>query len=260
MIVRPRSAMGLAVSVAFLSLVSGSAGAGDVSVLVANSMKPTLDDLAGALQARTGHRLVMTPDSLRAVRDRILAGEAFDVAVTLRPLLDELAAQGKTLRDALGDMARTSMVLYVRTGAAKPDIADRDALRRTLLAAPSLAYVEEAAGTPVALLFPALLERLGIADDVRAKTRRVPLGGGLELVARGEVALGIAQTFDFVPPLGPPVGVDLVGPLPEDAAGKIVMSAAALAAARDPEAARSVAAYLASSAREPAVLAHGMEP
>src|SRR4051812_48572492 len=143
MIVRPLSAMGLAVSVAFLSLVSGSAGAGDISVLVANSMKPTLDDLAGALQARTGHRLVMTPDSLRAVRDRILAGEAFDVAVTLRPLLDELAAQGKALRDALGDMARTSMVLYVRAGAAKPDIADRDALRRTLLAAPSLAYVEE---------------------------------------------------------------------------------------------------------------------
>jgi molybdate transport system substrate-binding protein len=260
MIVRPMGAMAFAAAFAFLTHLPDSARAADVRVLVANNMKPTLDDFAGPLQAKTGHRLVLTPDSLAAVRDRVLAGETFDVAVTLGSLLDELAAQGKAARDARGDMARTSLVLYVRAGAAKPAIADADALRRVLLAAPSLAYAEDAVGTPVALLFPALLERLGIADAVRAKSKRVPLGGGFALVARGEVALGIAQTFDFVPPLGPPLGVDLVGPLPEDAAGEIVMAAAALAAARDPEAARSVVAYLTSAAREPFVRAHGMEP
>jgi molybdate transport system substrate-binding protein len=259
MIIRPTGAMALAAAFAAMLSAQG-AGAADVRVLVANNMKPTLDDLAGALLAKTGHRLLLTPDSLRAVRDRVLAGERFDVAVTLGSLLDELAAQGKLARDAMGEMARTSLVLYVRAGAGKPDIADAGALRRALLAAPSLSYAEDAAGTPVALLFPVLLERLGIADAVRAKSKRVPLGGGFELVARGEVALGIAQTFDFAPPLGPPLGVDLVGPLPEDAAGKIVMAAAALSDARDAETARSVVAYLTSAAREPVIRAHGMEP
>ena len=94
---------------------------------------------------------------------------------------------------------------------------------------------------------------------LKKKSRLTPIGGGFPLVARGEVTLGIAQTADFAPPIGPPLGVDLIGPLPESVQERILLSAAVVSSAREPQAARALVVFLASPAAAPAIAAHGME-
>jgi molybdate transport system substrate-binding protein len=104
-----------------------------------------------------------------------------------------------------------------------------------------------------------VFERLGIADEMKKKSRLTPIGGGFPLVARSEVTLGIAQTADFAPPIGPPLGVELIGPLPESVQERILLSAAVASSARQPQAARALVIFLASPAASPAIAAHGME-
>jgi molybdate transport system substrate-binding protein len=246
--------------IALLLILSGmSAQAAEIRVLTANNMRPTLADLAGEFERATGHRLSITPDSLLAVKDRIRSGGSFDVAVTLRALLEDLAEDGKIMVGSIGDVAKISIVLYVRAGAAKPDIATIDTLRQALRATASVTYHDAAAGTPVAIYFPDLLARLGLAEAMKNKTRLTALGGGFELVARGEVELGVAQIFDFVPPLGPPPGVDLVGPVPEAAQDKLRIAAAVAVSSRETEASLALIRFLSSPAAGPIIVAHGME-
>jgi molybdate transport system substrate-binding protein len=232
--------------------------AAELQLLSANNMRPTLTDLAVAFTLETGHRLVITSDSLRAVKDRVQAGERFDLIITQKSLLEELLEQGRIL-PGITDIARAAVVLYVREGAPKPDIETADALRHTLMSAASITYPDASVGTPGAIYFPRVLERLGIVDAMKSKAKVTSFGGGFELVARGECALGVAQTFDFAPPMGPPVGVDLVGPLPESVQERLVLSTAILATSHESGAAANLIAFLSSPIATKAIAAHGME-
>jgi len=53
---------------------------------------------------------------------------------------------GKAVAGNVTVLARAGIVVAVRKGAPKPDISSPDALKRTLLAAKSIAYVDPASG------------------------------------------------------------------------------------------------------------------
>jgi molybdate transport system substrate-binding protein len=181
----------------------------------------------------------------------IAGGARGDVAILTQQGAAQLAAQGVLLPGTRRDLARSVIGMAVRSGAPKPDIATPDALRAALLAAPSIAYT--AAGAS-GIFLAGLIERMGIAEQVRAKATIIPQGLSGELAARGEVALAIQQVSELmaVP------GVDIVGPLPPEANEALVFTAARFAGG-DP-AAEGFIAWLAG-ALTPAVLrAGGLEP
>lgn len=188
-----------------------------------------------------------------AIPQRLHRGEAVDVVIMAAPALAALIDQGKIRRGSLVELARSSIGIAVRTGASVPDISTVEALKRTLLAARSIAYSSSASGV---YLSGELFVRLGIADQLKSKARQIesePVG---EVVARGEAEIGFQQISELLPVKG----ISIVGPLPPGAQRVTVFAAGIPTAAQHPEAARVLIDFLASPAAAPAIRKSGLDP
>ena len=155
--------------------------------------------------------------------------------------------------DSRTPLARSGIGMAVRAGAAKPDISTVDALRRTLLQATSIAYSASVSGR---YLTTELFQKLGIAEQVTAKSRRIEGERVGAVVARGEVEIGFQQTSELLPV----PGIDYVGPLPSEVQRVSVFSAGVAAHSRNAAAATSLIRYLASTEASAAVARTGLEP
>ena len=91
-----------------------------------------------------------------------------------------------------------------------------------------LVYVDPAQGATSGIHFKGVLERLGIADAVRAKTQLVAGGYPAEKVASGEAEIVVHQISEIVPVKG----VAMIGPLPAELQKVTVYSAGWPRAAR----------------------------
>jgi molybdate transport system substrate-binding protein len=192
------------------------------------------------------------------MRERISAGEIADVVITSRSAVDDLAGHDLVTADSIRDVAHISIRLFVRAGAPKPDIGSVEALKRTLLTSESLAFTDPARGALAGRAFADALNRLGIADQLKFKSKLIQ-GLGSEVVtavASGAAAIGAAPANDLTPLPG---GIDVLGPLPKELGIDIVISAGLLANMRTRDAASGFIRFLASPAAAPAITAHGME-
>jgi len=190
------------------------------------------------------------PDSIPS---RLERGEAADVVILAAPALDELIKNGKVVPGSRVDLVRSSIGVAVRAGAAKPDISSVDALKRTLLEAKSIAYSASASGV---YLSQEMFQRLGIADQILEKCKRIanePVGA---VVARGDAEIGFQQISELLPV----PGIDYLGPLPPEVQKFTVFSAGVGVGAKQPDAARALIKYLASPAAVPAIKKSGLEP
>jgi molybdate transport system substrate-binding protein len=142
-----------------------------------------------------------------AIPLRLERGEVIDVVILASQSLDALIQKGKVRAGSRVDLVRSLIGMAVKAGASKPDISTVDALKRTLLATKSIAYSDSLSGVYLSTeLFP----KLGIADQIKNKTRKIeadPVGG---VVATGEAEVGFQQISE----LRPVKGIDIVGPLP----------------------------------------------
>jgi molybdate transport system substrate-binding protein len=190
------------------------------------------------------------PDSIPS---RLERGEPADVVILAREALDDLVAKGKVVPGSQVDLVRSTIGMAVRAGAPKPDISTVDALKRTLLAAKSIAYSASASGVYLSTeLFP----RLGIADAVKSKSRRIESERVGTVVARGDAEIGFQQVSELLPI----AGIDYVGPLPEEVQRVTVFSAGIATGARNLDAARALIRYLTSAAVAPVIRKTGLEP
>jgi molybdate transport system substrate-binding protein len=187
-----------------------------------------------------------------AIPVRLGRGEAIDVVIMAAPALDDLTKQGKIRADSRVDLVQSKIGMAVKAGAPKPDISTLDALKRTLLAAKSIAYSDSASGVYLSTeLFP----KLGIADQIKSKCRKIeadPVGG---VVASGEVEIGFQQISE----LRPVKGIDIVGELPPGAQRVIVFAAAIPTTSKHPEAAKALIQWLASPSNYTLIQKTGLE-
>src|SRR5580700_2596371 len=188
-----------------------------------------------------------------AIPIRLGRGESIDVVIMAGPALDELIKQGKVRAGSRVDLVQSTIGMAVKAGAPKPDISTVDALKRTLLAAKSIAYSDSASGV---YLSSELFPKLGIADQIKDRTRKIeadPVGG---VVAKGEAEIGFQQISE----LRPVKGIDIVGPLPPGAQRVTVFAAGIPATSVHPKAAEALIQWLASPAAYPAIKKSGLEP
>lgn len=211
--------------------------------------------LAALVSPHAGTRLEVAFDSVGGVdaARRVQAGEAFDVVVLASDAIDKLVAGGHALAGSRVDIVRSDVAIAVRAGAPRPDIGSEDAVRRAVLAAPTIGYSTGPSGTALLQLF----QRWGIAEQVRERTVQarpgIPVGS---MVASGEVALGFQQ-FSELKDLP---GIAVLGLLPPAIQVTTVFSGAVCTASRHPEAARELLASLASPATAATKQQHGMAP
>jgi molybdate transport system substrate-binding protein len=187
-----------------------------------------------------------------AIPNRLRRGEPADVLIMADTELDALIQQGKAVAGSRVDLARSPIAAAVRAGAPRPDIATVEALKRTLLAARSIACSDSASGV---YLTTVVFDRLGVADAIKGKLAMIPGEPIGAVVARGDAEIG----FQTMSALLPVPGIDVIGVLPAELQKATVFSAAIAAGANEPYAARQLIAYLTSAAAAPAIAKAGME-
>ena len=225
-----------------LMLQGVGAHANEVKLLSAVAMRGVINDLAPGFERATGHKLTISYATAGAVRDRVLGGETVDVTIMPQPAMDPVLKQGKVVAYTIAVFARSSVSIAVRAGAPKPDISTVEAFKRAMLAAKSVSYADPAKGGGSEIHFANVLQRLGIAEEMKPKTKLVLGDESVQLVAKGEAEIAAANTPVFV---GAP-GVDLVGPLPAQLQNPtdFVFVVGVGASAQEPEAARALIQYL----------------
>lgn len=225
----------------------------ELRVFTTRSIATVLDKIGGDFERRTGRRLVVTTDvAIRMVR-RIDAGEPFDLLVAAPAQIDELIKAGKIIPDSRDVIARSGIGVAVREGAERPDVSSVDAFKRALLGARSIAYLKEGqSGVYVA----GVLDRLGIADAIRAKLTLPDTDIVSELVRRGEIDLGIVVITQI---LTTP-GVALAGSLPPEIQSYIQFVGGISSDSKSVNAARELMAFLKSPSAVAIIRSQGMEP
>jgi molybdate transport system substrate-binding protein len=239
--VRPPSRVGrnlLAVFLLSVALMGSRAGdAAEIKLFHPAPFKAVVDALAPQFQKETGHTLATTVGSPAALKRRIDAGEAFDVALLVPDQIDDLIASGKISRATRVNFARIGVGVGTRAGAPKPDISTMEAFKDTLLKAKAVVHVLDG---PSAVHFAEMLAQLGIAEEMKSKLRPMPAGSTAEPVARGEAELVVVNMASIVAASG----VDLIGPVPADLQAWITFATGVASAAAHAEAGRAFAQYL----------------
>jgi molybdate transport system substrate-binding protein len=254
----PRAARTVALLVASLLLAASATSAQEVRVMTSGGFTAPFLELVPEFE-RSAKRKVLTafgasmggaPDSIPS---RLGRGEPADVVIVASAALDDLIKQGKVVPGSRVDLVRSVIGMAVRTGAPKPDISTVDALTQTLLRANSIAYSASASGV---YLSTELFQRLGIADRIEHKAKRIESERVGTVVARGDAEIGFQQVSELLPI----AGIDYVGPLPEEVQRVTIFSAGIATGARDPEAAKALIRFLASPAAHAAIATSGLEP
>jgi molybdate transport system substrate-binding protein len=221
--------------------------------LCTNGMKSVLLELVPEFERTTGSKVVVTWGSANGLLKELETGTGGDLAILTAEAIDGLIVRGKVIAGSRIDLARSGIGIAVRKGASKPDIASPDALKRALLAAKSVAHSKTGMS---GIYFPTVLERLGIADEMKGKIVMpepgTPVG---EVVAKGEAEIGVQQISELLPI----AGIDVVGPLPPTLQKITTFSAGLLAAAKEQEIAAALVKFLATRA-PPLLAGRGLEP
>lgn len=235
-----------------VAAMQGAATAAEIKVLSSNGVKAILDELAPQFERATGRKLVITFGVAAALKKDIEGGATFDVTILTASAIDDLIKQGK-VKGPSAMIAKSGTGVAVKAGAPKPDISTTEAFRRTLLAAKSVAYTTQGASGQY---FMTVLDRLGIAAEIKAKAKTQAGGAVAELVARGEAELAVQQISELLPVKG----ADYVGPFPPELQNYTAFTAALGPATKEPAAAKALIEFLTAPSTVSVIKAKGMEP
>jgi molybdate transport system substrate-binding protein len=241
-----------------LLLTRAGVAADEIRVMTSGAFTAAYLELAPGFERATGHRIVTEATSMgtgpTGITARLERGEAIDVVIVSDGDLERLTAAGRVRRGTRVDLARSGIGMAVRRGAPRPDISSVDALKQTLLNAKSIAYSASVSG---AYLSTELFQRLGIADRVLPKSRRIEGGERVgAVVARGEAEIGFQQISELLPV----DGIDFVGPLPAEVQLVTIFCAGVATASMHAAVAKSFIEFLASPTAAATIRKTSLEP
>jgi molybdate transport system substrate-binding protein len=234
-------------------LTASAVGATEVNVIASTAMREVLEELVPMFERASGHKVVLNFQSGALLPVKVKEGAQADLVVTTPATIDDLVAAGKVVANTRIDFVRSGAGIAVRAGAPKPDVSTPEAFKNALLAAKSVGYSQGPSGVH----FMSVLERLGIADQVKSKGVVPPLGTRVgTLIAKGEAEIGVQQITELL--LIP--GIDFVGPLPRELQANIVYATATPANAKERDAAAALVRFISSEPALPVIKKLGLEP
>src|SRR5262245_27070078 len=229
-----------------------SAQAATIRVLASNGIKAALEAIKPDLEKANGDTLSIEFNTAATLRERIEKGEAFDVAILTDDAMDALAKAGKLAATGRVRLARVGIGVGFHKGAPKPDVRTAASIKQTLLAARSIAYTGNGASRPA---IDKMIERLGIAKELQAKSHLTPAGAAPASVGKGESELVLTLISEILPE----PGVELAGPLPSDFQVYLGFSAAPSSKAASSKSAAAFISFLRSSSAAGIYKVKGME-
>jgi molybdate transport system substrate-binding protein len=230
-----RTILATAAVAAAIASGASAAGAAEIKVLHGGAFTQVLQAIVPDFEKSTGHKIVTQRDTVGALTKLIEGGAAFDMVVLTPEAVEALVKKGKIVAGSRANLAQVGVGVVVKEGAPRPDISTVDAFKKTLLAAKSVAYIDPQAGGSSGIYVAGLLDKLGIAAEIKPKAVLIHGGAVAEHVANGEAEIGIHQISEILPVKG----ITLVGPLPKDIQNYTIYAAGIGAGARDAEAAQA---------------------
>jgi molybdate transport system substrate-binding protein len=226
--------------------------------MTSGAFTAALLELIGQFERATQNKIVVAATSIgtgeNSIPNRLRRGESVDVVIVADGVLVGFIKDGLIMAESYTALARSAIGMAVRAGALKPDISTVEGLKRTLLQAKSIAYSASVSGDYVST---ELFQRLGIADQVTSKSRRIEGGERVgAAVARGEAEIGFQQISELLPV----PGIDHVTPLPPEVQKVSVFSAGVALSTRNSDGAHALIKFLASPEAAHAITKTGMEP
>jgi molybdate transport system substrate-binding protein len=225
----------------------------ELKLLIPPSLKTVMDEIGPRFENESGQKLAIVWEVMPVMKRQIDAGLAFDVAILPPDLMQGVAESGKVSAATRTEFARTAIGVAVRKGAPRPDLSSVESTRRMLLDAKSIAYTSEGA---IGNAFLALLDRLGIAGEVKPKLMARPGCGTVEPVATGEAEIAITT----IPGVLEVPGAELAGRLPPELQTYVVYTAGVGTASRNAAAASAFIKSLTTPAAISIIRSKGLEP
>jgi molybdate transport system substrate-binding protein len=237
-------------------LLSGApAVAAEIKVFSAGAIEPGLVRAIEAFKRASGDSVKVEFNTAPQLASRLAKGDVADVLIAPPTALDQQAKDGKVAADGRVTVGRVGAGVVMRAGLPSPDIATTAAFKQSVLGAESIVYNTASTG----LYLEKLFERLGIADEIKAKTTRYPNGERvMEHLIHGkgnEIGFGAITEIK----LFESKGLKLVGPLPADVQNYTTYAAALMTGAPSPQAAKALLAFLGSAEAKQAFAAGGVE-
>lgn len=229
--------------------------AAELKLLTTGAFKPVVTALVAEYEQKSGDKVIVANDTAGALVRRIESGETFDLVVLTPPAIEALSKKGIVVPGSAVNLAKVGIGVAVKEGSPIPDIGSVEAFKRALLEAPSVAYIDPAAGGSSGIYLAGLFQRLGIAGQIKPKAVLVPGGLVAERVVTGEAALAVHQISEILAVKG----ASLVGPLPAEIQNHTIYTGGIGASARDPGAAQALLKLLASEDAIRVLKEKGME-
>lgn len=244
-------------TVLLVLMAAGAANAAEIKVLSANGMRDVMEEVGPKFARTTNHKVAIEFGTIGVILQRIDSGERADVIIIPPVGTKRLLESGKGLANTEVVIAHSGIGVAVRKGAQKPDISTPELFRQALLDAKSVTYLDPAAGGTTGPHFLKVIERLGIADNVKAKAVLHRSGReAAQLVADGKAEIGINLAQELLP--NPEVQV--IGPLPGDLQLKLSFATVVLSGTRDLNASKELIAFLRTPEVAEVIKSKGMEP
>jgi molybdate transport system substrate-binding protein len=239
----------------FVSTGVRIASAAEIKFLCAAALVPAIPGLVVEFEKTSGHTVTVTYATVGALTDRLQKGEAADVAIVSGPQIDELQKSGKVVAGSRVDITKVGVGVFARKGAAKPDISSVGALKRSLLAAKAIAYPDPAGGGAAIVYLVSLFDRLGIAAEMKPKTKLLRGPSLYASVASGEVEIG----FQMISEILAEPSVEFIGPLPPAIQNITQYAAGIIASSTQADAGKALVGFLSSPASVAVMKAKGFE-
>jgi len=229
-----------------------AAGGAEIKVLSTMAVRSVMEQILPEFKSATGHTVSIAYETSNLMAERIRNGESADLAILTPALIDALAKQGSIVRGSNVALASSGVGVAVCAGTPKPDIRNSEELKRVLLNARSIAYTSSGQS---GAYFAGLIEKLGIADQVKAKAK-IPAGGSTgELVVKGEAEMAVQQMSELLATPGL-----VVVALPPEVQFRTMFSAGVCSSAKEAQAAEALIKFLLTPTAARVIKAKGMEP
>jgi molybdate transport system substrate-binding protein len=232
--------------------LSNFAQAAEVRVLASGAVKETLTELAPQFEKASNQKLAITWAGTVDIKKKMAAGEVYDLVICASPEMETFIKDAKILGNSKVDLVRAGVGIAIKPGSPKPDLSSGDTLKQALLAAKSVGY----SSGPSGVYLQSLFEKLGIADQIKAKAKITTPGVPVAtLIRNGEAEIGFQQVSELIHEQG----VDFLGPIPADVQKFTVFSSGVPVAATEQIGARALQKFLNAPAAAPVIKKNGLE-
>ncbi len=246
------------VAVFSLFVTAATAQAAEIDAFISTAVKSATDEILPAFERSSGYAIHALYSPPGALLKHFAAGEPADIFVTGSEAIDTLIREGKIAPPRI-DLAKTGIGICVKKGAPHPDVSTPEAFKRALLAAASVAYVAPAGGSVTGPHIEAMFRKLGIADQMAAKTVLAaggPNGRVSVKVSSGDAEIGLQQVSELIS--NP--DVDVIGMLPDDLQQTTIYSTAITTSAKDVEGATAMIKALTAPSAVAIFKSKGLDP